>query len=55
MQTLFHTTGISAWDWLRIFCVGLFIFLCVEFEKYLYRKFQMGKTQEKHGDHGKNA
>jgi magnesium-transporting ATPase (P-type) len=55
MNTLFGTTGISAGDWLRIVGVGLLIFLVVESEKYLYRKFQMGKTQEKHDDDGEKG
>lgn len=46
MNTLFGTAGISAWDWLGILGVGLFIFLCVEFEKYLYRAFQMRRFQK---------
>jgi hypothetical protein len=55
MNTLFGTTGISAWDWLRIVGVGLFIFLVVESEKYLYRKFLLAMAQEKHGDDGEKA
>ena len=45
MHTLFHTTGISVWDWVRIDCIGLFIFLVVEFEKYIFRNFLVTKTQ----------
>jgi hypothetical protein len=55
MNTLFGTTGISVWDWLRIVGVGLFIFLVVEFEKYFYRKFDMGKTQKQHADDGESV
>ena len=37
MHTLFHTTGISGFAWIRIFGIGAVIFLLVEFEKYLFR------------------
>ncbi|MDR4495648.1 MAG: cation-transporting P-type ATPase [Nitrospirales bacterium] len=37
MQTLFHTTGLPAFAWVRIVAIGLAIFLLVEFEKYVWR------------------
>ncbi len=37
MQTLFHTTELSASAWGRIVAIGFVIFLLVEFEKYIWR------------------
>ena len=37
MQTLFATTGIDGWAWLRIGSVGALIFFVIESEKYLLR------------------
>lgn len=37
MQTLFHTTGLHPWAWVRIVGICAVIFLLVELEKYVFR------------------
>lgn len=45
METLFGTSPISFWDWMRIDSIGLGIFLIVELEKAVLRKFFLEKIQ----------
>jgi magnesium-transporting ATPase (P-type) len=45
METLFGTAPLSLWDWVRIDTIGLGIFLIVELEKAVLRKFFMEKIQ----------
>lgn len=37
MQTLFETTEIGVWSWVRIVGIGALIFFLIELEKYLLR------------------
>ncbi len=46
MHTLFHTTGLTALAWLRIFGIGAVIFLLVECEKYVFRTFLNPRTPD---------
>ncbi|TVR76251.1 MAG: cation-transporting P-type ATPase [Chitinophagaceae bacterium] len=41
MQTWFETQSLELYHWLILTACGLTVFLCVEFEKWVYRRFVM--------------
>jgi magnesium-transporting ATPase (P-type) len=43
MQHLFGTTGMNAIEWIKVITFGLLLFLVVEIEKYLIRRYQIAR------------